>query len=208
MAGYATAAQVKNYAQVNKTAVGKESWLQFGFAASADFDTWLTELIGWADQEINNYCEHDFYRHPATSGEATEQFDGLGHTILLVNFPILSLSKVELRTSQTYGSWFELISSYYQVYERYVRFSTKLPVGDKNVRITYAYGYTAVPGPVALASIRIVANILQGALQRSTSPIVRVDQFVVEQARELAFTDDIKDLLLPYRRIPHEAMNI
>lgn len=199
---YTDVTSVKNYAGANKTETGKESWKLYGFTSQATFDTWLGELIGDVDVSIDDYVGHDFWRHPVSS-EATGLYDGQGHSMLSTNFPILSLSKVEIGNQST-GSvaWSPLLTTDYEFYERYVMFNLKLPRGFKNIRLTYAYGYDSVPLPVTLAANRIMANILQGILLRSTSPIVRVDNFVVEQTKELAFTDDIKASLTRYRRVP------
>ena len=200
---YATKGQVQNYAQVNKVDVGKESYKLFGFSTQALFDTWVESLITWADKAIDNYVEHDFARHPSTaSTEAAETGDGDGTDIILPHYPIISLSQIRYRSGLTDGTWAVVPSTDYKVYERFIRLNRQTPVGFLNVELTYAYGYVTVPDIVSLASVRICTNIIQFALQRATSPIVRIDNFTVEQAKEEAFTDDIKESLSPYRRIP------
>ena len=151
---------------------------------------------------------HDFARHPADDGdeEAAEVFDGLGTDMVLTGFPILSVSKVEFRSgTATYGAWVDLPIIAWIAYERFIRLDRNTPVGFKNVRITYAYGYDDTPGPIVRATCRIVTNILQGAIQRSTSPIIRVDTFMIQLAKEEAFTQEIKTSLDGYRRIPHRV---
>lgn len=192
---------MKNYAQVNKTETGKESYRLFGFSTQALFDTWVESLIVWADKQIDNYVGHDFTRHPASS-EAAETSDGDGTDIIAPHYPIISLSQIRFRSGLTDGAWVVVPTTDYKAYERFIRLNRQTPVGFLNVELTYAYGYAAVPDVVSLASIRICSNIIQGCLQRATSPIVRVSEFVVTLAKEEAFTDDAKSSLAAYRRIP------
>jgi hypothetical protein len=205
---YSLPADVENYAQLNKTATGAESYKQFGFATQALFDAWVATLIAWADQAINDFCQRDFYRHPATSGEATELFDGDETTMLTVNWPIISCSQVEIRYgTKTFGVFTPLPIQFWQPEARWIRLTRHMPRGYNNIRVTYAWGYATVPGTVAMASVRIVSNLLQGALQRSTSPIIKIGDYNIQLLQEEAFTDEIKQTLEAYRRIPYRIMS-
>jgi hypothetical protein len=198
---YCSVTQVKNYAQVNKTETGKESYKDFGFSSQAAFDTWLTELIDWADKQIDAYVEHDFTRHP-TTGTAAESFDGTGSRFVFPKFPILTVTQIRFRSGLTHGSWATVVSDDYQAFDRYIALGRKTPVGHKNVEVTYAYGHAFVPSVVAMASVRMATNVIQGCQQRAISPVVKIGDFVIEQAKEEAFSDGIKATLIPYRRIP------
>jgi hypothetical protein len=205
---YSTVDQVKSYAQVNKTATGAQSYKQFGFTSQNDFDTWVATLITWADSAINDFCQRDFWRHPATSGEATELFDGDETTMIVTQWPIISCSQVEIRYgTKTFGVFTPLPIQFWQVEKRFIILTRHMPRGYNNIRVTYAWGYTTVPGTVSLASTRIVSNLLQGALQRSTSPVIKIGDYNIQLLKEEAFTDEIKQTLEPYRRLPYRIMS-
>jgi hypothetical protein len=205
---YSTHTDVENYSQLNKTATGAESYKKLGFTAQAAFDTWIDTLVAWADQGINDFCQRDFYRHPAGSGEAAEVFDGDETTMIRVNWPIISCSQVELRYgTATYGVFVTLPIQFWQAEKRWLRLIRHMPRGFNNVRVTYAWGYAAVPAVVNAASVRITSNMLQAALQRSASPIIKVGDYNIELLKDEAFTDEIKNTLEPYRRPPYRIMS-
>lgn len=204
---YSTPPIVENYAQLNKTAAGAESYKQFGFVSQDQFDAWVATLISWADQAIDDFCQRDFYRHPS-SGEATELFDGDETTMIVLHWPIISCSQVEIRYgTKTFGVFTPLPIQFWQAGKRWIRLTRHMPRGYNNIRVTYAWGYTAVPGTVAMATVRIVSNLLQGALQRSSSPIIKVGDYNIQLLKEQAFTDEIKATLEAYRRVPYRIMS-
>ena len=195
---YTTASEVKKRALVNWDSLNYATSPPTPFADEAAFDTWLTDtVIPEAEKLINEFCRRpDFSKH---ENEA-EYFDGDGFRKFLVlsKKPVISVSKLEFKKDD--GTWDEKSSSYYRVQGDRVVYRTVLPSGFQNIRVTYSWGFAAVPADVSYAAAEMTARFIQKRVVNKMGPLVRVEDFRVELANPDVFTDDLKSTLDHYRR--------
>ena len=100
-----------------------------------------------------------------------ELYDGSGNEeLILKNFPITEVTKVEYFDEDNSEEWEELDSDYYKVYLDEGRIKFYDPDGDildvtcfeegmQNWRINYKHGYTTTPTEIELLATLIVADL-------------------------------------------------
>jgi len=188
--------------EVKKRALVKWDSLNYAtgtpFADETAFDNWLTNtVIPETEKLINEFCRRsDFSQH---TGEV-EYFDGDGFRkfIVVSKKPVIAVSKLEFKKDD--GTWDEKSSSYYKVQGDRVVYRTVLPKGFQNIRVTYSWGFAAVPVDVNYAAAEMVARFVQKRVVYKMGPLIRVGDFRVELANPDVFTDDLKATLEHYRR--------
>lgn len=168
------------------------------FANEAALDSWLsTTVIPQAEALINEFClRPDFSQH---TGEI-ELFDGEGFRsfIVLSKRPLVAVSKLEFKQSD--GNWDLKSTSDYYVAGNQVHYRHVLPVGFRNIRVTYDWGFAAVPSDVSYCAAEMVARFLQKRVVYKMGPLVRVGDYRVELSNPDVFTDDLQKALEHYRR--------
>ena len=199
MGNYISASEVKQYSNI--------TYQDLGFASDTDYDTWLGTLINQVERAIDNYCRvpSGFFKAGGLSFTEIQDWkeDGEIHTRY---YPIITLTKVELDYAgynQT-ADWTEISSTYYYAKNEYgiIKIVGKTPGHVVNsVRITYTAGYNAVPDDVKLAALIYASNILQNMLFRLSGETVDIGDIRIRNVEiKEAFSDEIKKLLMPYRR--------
>jgi len=119
-------------------------------------DALLTYLINAVSAWIETYCGRTFLK-PAN--EITELYDGTGKKMIIVkNYPVDSLSKIEERTDAV--TFVEIaVTKYYTDKEAgIVETDFFTTIGNNNYQITYKGGYATVPVDLDMACAQMVAN--------------------------------------------------
>jgi len=195
---YTTASEVRKRALVKWDSLNYSTSPPAPFADETAFDTWLTNtVIPETEKLINEFCRRpDFSQH---TGEV-EYFDGDGFRNFVVpsKKPVIAVSKLEFKKDD--GTWDEKSSSYYKGQGDRVVYRTVLPQGFQNIRVTYSWGFTAVPLDVSYVAAEMVARFVQKRVVYKMGPLVRVGDFRVELANPDVFTDDLRSTLEHYRR--------
>jgi len=193
---YTTPAEVKRRALVKWDALNTGPGVPF--ADETAFDSWLSGIvIPEAEKLINEFCGRpDFSQH---TGEV-ELFDGDGFRkfIVLSKKPVITVSKLEFKKDD--GTWDLKASSDYKVNGDQVTYRTVLPRGWRNIRVTYDWGFAAVPADVSYCAAELVARFLQKRVVYKAGPLVRVEDFRVELADPDVFTRDLQKVLEHYPR--------
>jgi len=134
---------------------------------SAEYDdTSITLMIEQAQDIIDERSKMDF----TTSGNSVvEYYDGSGDNIMFTrNYPIISISEIAIddNDNETYDK--VLTSDEYEIDTETGRIHltadatiSKFPAYIRGVRITYDYGYSAVPGIIKQLTILMVADMLE-----------------------------------------------
>lgn len=132
-------------------------------------DDLIADLCAGVSQFILTYCDRDILMIPSPTEPDTEQrfyeeyFDGgEGQELMLKNYPIIALSKVEYNSrTQDDPLWVEVEASRYVVYWQsgIVHLYGKFPVGlRQNIKATYNGGYGEVPADLELVARELVAK--------------------------------------------------
>ena len=148
---------------------------------SDEYDSGALTLLGeLAEAEVEDLIYEDFYSNAGAGSTATDEFhDGEGKNFFYTQKrPIISVTSISYDDDDN-GSFTALASSDYELYEDlgliklardgdYSKFSNY----DKNVKITYVYGYATVPVLVKKLIFTLVAN----SINPGTVPEVEVDK--------------------------------
>jgi len=150
MANYTTAQKVADLLGLSVSTVIKSDWLN------------------WADAQVESRTRKKFTEVTISN----ELYDGSGsEELILKNYPITSITKVEYLSIQTPTEvWYELTSPYFRAYkdEGILKLVEDLTgvvdiscfeKGVQNWRITYKYGYAAVPAIIELLASLLVAEL-------------------------------------------------
>lgn len=158
---YTDAATVRKYSMVSiqdfkiTTATGSSLL----FATDADLDSFIDNtLVPRAEDEINKYCDRKFAQ---TTG-AVEKYDGSGFdkTFALRNWPVISITSVELLKSDGTVDTTVAAADYYVQGENLLVYKKVFPAGFQNIKVTYTYGYATVPATIQDVAARSVSNML------------------------------------------------
>lgn len=184
---YCTATQVK--AQLRKATYG-----ELGFATEAEFTAAIEEVLADIDIAIDNHCNRQFF---LLTGR-TETFDGQEQQCLFPEItPIVSLTKVEHRTSQT-DSWAEQTLTDFYAYQEYVFYEPRFAFGYQNYRLTFNAGYSAVPTPIRRAAILIAGNAIIQWRLNAQGILVPYQEFKVANPVVTMIGPNEERLLAPY----------
>lgn len=112
---------------------------------AAGYDGVLEELIAACSSFIEQTCKRSFLR----SIKSNELYDGVDESgtrktsLLLMSYPVTAVASVELRQSRSPEVWETLDTGLYDIdlTRGILFFQSPLPVGFRNVRITYTAGY-------------------------------------------------------------------
>ena len=193
---YTTAAEIRRRALVKWDSLNYAT--NSPFASAAAFDDWLEDtVIPEAEKLINEYCRRpDFDDYE----DELEYFDGDGFRkfVILSKKPVIAVGKLEFKKDDS--TWDEKSSSDYRLHGDRVVYKTVLPQGFQNIRVTYDWGFTAVPLDVSYVVAEMVARFVQKRVVYKMGPLVRVEDFRVELANPDVFTDDLRSTLEHYRR--------
>jgi hypothetical protein len=167
------------------------------FANEAALDTWLSgTVIPEVEKLINEFClRPDFSLHE--DQQEILDGDGFRRILGLSNQPITAVSKIELKSN---SSWTLMSEDDYSVRPTYIVVRLTPPKGFQNIRVTYDWGYAAVPVDVSHCAAEMVARFLQKRSVYKMGPLVRVGEFRVELSNPEVFTDDLKATLQHYRQ--------
>lgn len=194
---YTAAGEVKKRALVKWDSLNYSTSPPAPFADETAFDTWLTDIvIPETEKLINEFCRRpDFSDHD----DEVEYFDGEGFRkfVVVTKKPVIAVSKLEFKKDD--ATWDERSSSYYKVQGDRVVYRTMLPQGFQNIRVTYDWGFAAVPADISYVAAEMVARFVQKRVVYKMGPLVRVEDFRVELANPEVFTDDLKATLAHYR---------
>lgn len=197
MSAYTTPDEVRKRALIKWDSLNYPDQPGVPFADEAALDAWLSgTVIPEAEKIINDHCLRlDF----ATHENETELVsgDGFRDFILLSKRPVTAVSKVELKGN---GSWVQQSTSDYYVTGDRIQFRVVLVKGFQNIRVTYNWGFAAVPGDVSYCAAETVARFLQKRVAYKMGPLVRVGDYRVELSNPDVFTADLKEALEHYRR--------
>ena len=120
-------------------------------------DSILTNYINRATDAIEKYCSRRF----AFDTYTNQEYDGTGtNRINLKNYPIISLTSLEERTSGfSNTSWETIDADFYKDLdnEGQVYFTGGFTRGVRNYRVTYSAGYTTIPNDLQQACITLVS---------------------------------------------------
>jgi len=199
MGNYISASEVKQYSNI--------TYQDLGFTSDMVYDTFLAIVLSRVERAIDNYCRvpSSFFKAGGLSFTEIQDWkeDGEIHTRY---YPIITLTKVELDQAgyNQAADWTEISSTYYYAKNEYgiIKIVGKTPGHVVNsVRITYTAGYNAVPDDVKLAALIYASNILQNMLFRLSGETVDIGDIRIRNVEiKEAFSDEIKKLLMPYRR--------
>ncbi len=184
MANYTTASKVAELLNVD-VALIKSSWLT------------------WADAEVESRTGKKFTEVTVTN----KLYDGPGDdTLILDEYPITSITKIEYLQQQTPTEvWVELSSVYYRLYadKGYVRLVQDLSgltdinefeEGVQNIRVTYKYGYSTIPSIVELLASLLVAELYMKSTDGGISS-EKIGDYSISYGGSDVDVTNIKDLI-------------
>ena len=191
---YTTADEVLKRAAIKWDAINRDTGVPF--ANEAALQTWLTgTVIPEVEKIVNEFGRRlDFQKHE----DQIDYFNGDGFRsfIAVTKRPIITVDKVEFKKAD--GGWDLKVSSDYFIRGDQVHYSTVLPEGFQNIRVTYDWGYTTIPSDVAGVTAEICARLLQKMVAFKMGPLVRVGDYRIQLMNPEIFTDDLKNLLAHY----------
>jgi len=195
---YTTISLVKTTAMIG--------YSDLGFSSDADYENYISSVIEMVEGEIDSYCNRQRGFFGAGGVAITDELydfpeDGI---IFLNNYPVLSITKVELNKAGwgAADDWQEISSTDYVIIKkRGVLKLLEYPGREEeSVRVSYVAGYESTPLPVKYVATQASVNFLHGVLQRKISPVARVDEFTIKLVLPEAFTQDLYRKLDPYKR--------
>jgi hypothetical protein len=194
--GYTTADEVLRRALIKWDALNYQTSPAAPWSDETSFKTWLTNtIIPEAEALVNDYCRRqDFLKHP----DEVELFDGDGFRdyIIARHRPVITVT--ELAFKQADGSWAAKSSTEYVARGDLVRCNTVLPEALQNIRLTYDWGYEAIPADVSHVTSELCAAYLQKRVAYKMGPLVRVADYRIQFMDPEIFTADLKDRLAHY----------
>ena len=176
-----------------------------------DDDVRLASLISAVSQLVKTYCATSFVDYVSTDKVETFSFDYVTKTIQVNEAPIISITKVEERSS--YGEdYVELTEAAFEFYtdkavDCVYRTSTSgysyWPMGPGGVRVTYKGGYATIPEDIKLAVIDLVTYYKDNEYKerRTIGTASIANNPTSTQWRNVGFPDHIKRILDLYKHI-------
>jgi hypothetical protein len=170
------------------------------------YDVLITNAINAYSAQFDKECNRQFAR----TIDATEEFDGDETEILVASYPIESVTKFELKSTETEG-WIEQTGVDYLLRRNCV-ISLANPLGDcrQRARVTYTGGYvlpgtivgagqTALPDDVEQAMVEQVACWF---MNRDKLGLVRSwpKGGVYEEFAQTELLINVKEVLRKYER--------
>ena len=187
--------------------INKEDFKQHAEVDTNDDDELLDIYCNAIDAYLKEYLNRQIEKETYT-----EYFDGddLDETILLKEYPVVSLTSLQYRTG-TYSSptWNDIDEDYYQLDDENGMVLMDVDYsGRRNIKAVYEAGYSdsstdqeagysAIPYPIKLAAMKLVSKVYN----KKRSEGYRSEE--VSQARiewDRFMSDDIVALLAPYKR--------
>jgi hypothetical protein len=192
---------------------------RLGITGSGD-DSLLSLLQDSADSFIENWCDRDFI-----GGSYTEYHPGGSEFIYLRNFPVTAVTTVKVDPSYAFGSETIIPATDYTVHSDWgVIQSLAGPVlpharlglvnseatfwtrGPRVVQVVYATATGAVPNDVKEAYARLIGNWYRRAKTEAAENFLSITHqkfgdaaLVFASEQPGALTDDVRELLAPYR---------
>jgi hypothetical protein len=191
---YTTADEVLKRAGVKWDALNRDTGVPF--ANETALALWITTtVISEAEKIVNEFCRRrDFQKHE----DEIEYFNGDGFRtfIAVTKKPVVKVDKVEFKKAD--GTWNPIDPSNYFIRGDQVQYNTILPEGFQNIRVTYDWGYAAIPGDVAHVTPEICGRLLQKMVAFKMGPLIRVGDYRIQLMNPEIFTQDLKNLLAHY----------
>lgn len=88
-----------------------------------------------------------------------------------------------------------------QEYDTFINGVIILAEGILNDYMGQSFTSETVPPAVRLAAIQLCSNLLHIILQRKLSPVVQTRDYTIRLVLPEAFTQELKNLLTPYRKL-------
>lgn len=146
----------------------------------------VDESIALACSAIDRICGYPF-----DSRTETRPYDGSGTTLLVLDIPIVSITKVEIRTGP--GSFTPYDMSNFAVYtdDKYPRIKiinpgysivglSEFPQEPQSVKLTGTFGYSQTPLEIQRAALLLAIALLT----EDVDPADRLKQFKIEEETE------------------------
>jgi len=177
------------------------------------------EWMEWAEAELEEKTQKSFKEITVTN----KRYDGSGSDELILDeYPITSITKIEyLYQYQPTEVWLELASTYYRLYTRtgIVKMTPDLSgltdisefeEGVQNIRMTYKYGYTAIPKLVELLATLLTAQKYQIYLDQTDGVISseKIGDYSVSYATgnaEVKISDLIENIVNQIKKTTFEC---
>ena len=179
---------------------------------SDEFDDVLTFLINANTDNIERIANRRFIAPFVSSSDeiepenVIEEYSGDGsQDILLNNYPVLDIDKVEIRTLG--GDHIEIDAAKFQRDDAVgqIHFDKKTVVGFKNYRITYRAGYEEAPSDLQEACINLVLIDFNDRKARGITSET-LGQYSVrynsDSNTQKSVPDEVMEVINRYRRLP------
>ena len=137
---------------------------EFLHISAAGDDALLTNLISQIEKDVQNYCQRIF---EVPENDYVDYYNGKGtSTVLLRNWPVISLASVYDDPERIYGSDTLIDPDDYVLYDgtdndgepaKIVLDGLTFSLGLQNIKVTYKAGYSTIPADLQLAVIKLVA---------------------------------------------------
>jgi len=168
----------------------------------ASKDELLKHLINAMTDNIESICGRRF---KAPGSDAVELVNGTGRPDIFVkNYPLISVTKVEKKTSNSPLTFEEILAGDYVKEDAIGRF--RLQEGDsendiQNYRVTYKGGYAVIPVDLEQACISLVSNEFNDRKARGIQSESLGQYSVTYGKNESELDPEILQVVKRYKRI-------
>jgi hypothetical protein len=164
----------------------------YGIDTTILSDSWIDKQI---TREIIPAVEKKTGQSFLSIQEVTEYYNGTGRKTIIINRrPILEIVNVE----KNGGAVNVILEAKKGIIHQEIGI---FPKGEKNIKVTYKYGYTEPPGPVAAAIEKLTAiEALKQVGARTGGGILGVQAYSRNYGDEGKYTDLIKQIRQDARR--------
>ncbi len=199
-------------------------YTELGFASDVLYEAYIAESLDRLSRAIDRFTQRPdgFFNGGATITEivdAKTQSTALysntdraasqaisKREYFLKHAPVISVTSVAKNTADigSSDSWTTISASSYRRSDNRIVFSSSADPseGQMNVRFIYVAGYNTVPNEIRWACEDLYANVAKKALQDQTNGRVRFTRAApISFKNEAVFTDDVKLILEPYRKV-------
>jgi len=137
-------------------------------------DTLLGNLITQKEKQIKVFCGRDFEQTTYNSNDENSLYDGDGtDTLLLRQFPIVSVTSLFDDPDRSYGASSQISSSDYMIYAnegKIVLDGLTFTRGRQNIKVVYSAGYSTIPEDLKSACEMLVfADYIEHIAQVNTA---------------------------------------
>ena len=197
-----------------------------GFDEESEFDRFISRLIDRASRMIDRWCRRpsDYFNGGASitechNGKAcpsegvyphtdrSDKAEITRRTYRLGQFPVLSVTSVHNNASgigET-PSWGSAITAYTldnETGEIVFGWNVNISVSVKNLRFIYEAGYDNVPDEIEWACEEMVVNAIKKMMQDGVNMRIKFGRpMPIGLKTADVFTDSVKELLDPYRKV-------